>query len=54
MLSNFEKGRPEMLITRDAYHRGFTVVVLLGHEEQLRGCGTVHTLEVHGPAGFAI
>ena len=20
MLSNFEKGRPEMLITRDAYH----------------------------------
>ena len=26
MLSNFEKGRPEMLITRDAYHRGFTVV----------------------------
>jgi hypothetical protein len=25
MLSNFEKGRPEMLITGDAYHWGMTV-----------------------------
>ena len=34
MLSNFKKGRPEMLITRDAYHWGFTVVQnpLLGQE----------------------
>ena len=26
MLNNFEKGRPEMLVTGDAYHWGMTVV----------------------------